>query len=161
MAPLGMRGVPVRHRFDAAYENIDLASLMDFMEVEGIRLAGRASGRNLLEWPSGRFAERRGEGEVRVDGPPGVDLMTRQIAAERIAEQAARGGAVAPFSNHLPREPVAIGGTLRYLFGPEWIDIAPSVDCHTRDLHRLRRTDRVRRAVAYSLLRRERRLAGE
>ena len=32
-----------------------------------MRLAGRASGRNLLEWPRGRFADRIGEGEMQVD----------------------------------------------------------------------------------------------
>jgi hypothetical protein len=127
MAPLGMRGVPVRHRFDAAYDNIDLTSFMDFMEVKGIRLAGRASGRNLLEWPSGRFAERRAEGEVRLYAPPGVELMTRQIPDERIEALAARREPEGPFSNHIPREPVPVGGTLQYMVGPEWIDIAPSV----------------------------------
>jgi hypothetical protein len=31
-----------------------------------------------------------------------------------------------PFSNHTPIEPVAIGGTLAYTYGPDTIEIAPS-----------------------------------
>ena len=127
MAPLGMRGVPVRHRFDANYQNIDLTSFMDFMEVQGIRLAGRATGHNLLEWPSGRWRDRHAEGDVRLDAPAGVELMTREVSAERIAAHAARDESLGPFSNHLPLEPVPVGGTLKYVLEPEWIVIAPSV----------------------------------
>jgi hypothetical protein len=127
MAPLGMRGVPVRHRFDAGYDNVDLTAFTNFMELQGIRLAGRATGHNLLEWPSGRFADRRAAGEVRFDPPPGVELMTREVPVARLEEEAARGLAWGPFSNHTPLEPVPIGGTLAYTIGPEWIDIAPSV----------------------------------
>ena len=83
--------MPVRHRFDAEYDNVDLTQFTNLLELQGIRLAGRATGRNLLEWPSGRFADRQGGGEVRFDGPPGVELMTRRMPIERLtAELAAR-----------------------------------------------------------------------
>ena len=41
--------------------DVDLAELTDFYRLAGVRFAGRASGRNLLEWPMGRFtrASRR------------------------------------------------------------------------------------------------------
>lgn len=126
MAPLGTRGVTPTNSFDATYRDIGLTTLTDFLEVDGLRLAGRMSGRNLLEWPSGRWAQRRGEGEMRVTPPPGVELMTRRMPVERIAARAARGEDLGPFSSHTPQEPVPIGGTIGYVFGPEWIDIGAS-----------------------------------
>ena len=126
MAPLGVRGVPVRHRFDARYADVDLTTFTNFLELQGIRLAGRASGRNLLEWPSGRWADRRGEGDVRLTAPDGVALMTRELPLER-AEAIARREPDVPFSNHTPREPVPIGGTLDYVFTPGWVTLQRSV----------------------------------
>jgi hypothetical protein len=126
MAPLGQRGVPVRHRFDATYRDVDLTTFTNFLEWQGLRLAGRASGHNLLEWPSGRFAERRGGGDVRVDAPAGVDLMTRRMSPERIAAAEQRDAPSGPFSNHLPLEPVAIEGSLSYALTPGWVDIGAS-----------------------------------
>jgi hypothetical protein len=63
-----------RARWDTRYENLDLSQFTDFLQTEGLRLAGTATGRNLLEWPLGRFAERSGEGKLRVDAPPGVHI---------------------------------------------------------------------------------------
>jgi hypothetical protein len=126
MAPLGRRGVPATHRFDASYENVDLTTLSDAFALMGIRLAGQISGRNLLEWPSGRFAQKQGGGEMRFTPPPGVETMTRELPLERVQAQHARGVELGPFSPHTPQEPVPIGGSLTYQFGPEWIDIGPS-----------------------------------
>lgn len=127
MAPLGVPGVPLRHRFDVDYENVDLTTFTNFLELEGLRLAGRASGRNLLEWPSGRWVDRRGGGDVRVAPPAGVELMTRRMPVERIAAAAQFGRPLGPFSNHLPLEPVPIGGTITYTLTPGWIDLDRSV----------------------------------
>ena len=79
MAPLG-QAVRATATFDAEYEQVDLTTFTDFLETEGIRLAGRASGRNLLEWPLGRYAEHRGNGAMRVE-PPGniVDSDARDV----------------------------------------------------------------------------------
>ena len=41
----------------------------------GVRLAGRWSGRNLLEWPLGRFRERAGDGYSEVIPPAGVEVL--------------------------------------------------------------------------------------
>ena len=49
-------------RWDAAYQNLDLARVTDFLETEGLRLAGSGTGRNLLEWRVGRVSERTGKG---------------------------------------------------------------------------------------------------
>jgi hypothetical protein len=126
MLPLGKPGVRPTHTFDAEYRDVNLVQVMDTLDVQGLRLAGRATGRNLLEWPGGRFAERRGEGTIRVDSPPGVDLLTRRIPVGRIEADAALGKPWGPFSNHLPLAPVPLSGELTYTFGPEWIELAPS-----------------------------------
>ena len=56
--------------------------------VHRLRAAARACGspgaatlRNMLEWPSGRFVEHRGEGSIVVAPPPGVAPMTASLAA--------------------------------------------------------------------------------
>jgi translocation and assembly module TamB len=126
MAPLGRRGVPATNRFDATVADVDLTEFSDFMELQGVRLAGRASGRNLLTWPSGSWRERRGEGELAFTPPDGAPLMTRQMPLDQIRARIERGDELGPFSNHTPREPVPIGGTLTYRFEPDYIDIAPS-----------------------------------
>jgi hypothetical protein len=126
MAPIGRRGVPMMHTFDARYDNVNLLTFSNFLETQGLRLAGRASGRNLLIWPSGRFADRRGEGVVSVAPPAGTRLLTRQIPVEEILADEQLGKHWGPFSNHLPLNPVPIGGELTYAFDPAWIDVAPS-----------------------------------
>ncbi len=126
MAPLGQRGVPAAARFDAAYENVDLTEFTNFLEVDGIRLAGRASGRNLLEWPLGRFAERRGDGAIRADPPGGIETVGRALTPAQAAQAAARAAAWEPFDAGLRGEPVPIRGEVSYAYGPEWVDLAPS-----------------------------------
>jgi hypothetical protein len=127
MAPLGVRGTPAAASFDATYEGVDLTTLTDAIGLQGLRLAGRASGSNALAWPLGRFAERTGQGEMRIEAPAGVALMTRELPRRTpaAADQGA-GPAAEPFSNHRPREPVPLGGVLVYGIGPEWVDIGPS-----------------------------------
>jgi hypothetical protein len=125
MAPLGVPGVRATATFDAAYQNVDLRTFSDFLELRGLRLAGRATGRNLLAWPLGRFSERSGEGEVQVAAPADVTLMTRERPpAPAVAADAPPPDE--PFSNHTPIGPVPIGGEIAYSFGGDGIDIAPS-----------------------------------
>ena len=126
MAPLGKAGLRPTMTFDAEYENVDLLTFTNFLETKGLRLAGRATGHNLLVWPSGRFAERRGEGTMVVEPPPGTRILTRRIPVEEIDAAEQRGKTWGPFSNHLPLEPVPLSGELIYEFGPDGIEIAPS-----------------------------------
>ena len=56
MEPLGRPGHPAQVVWDAKYADVDLTRLTDFLELQGIRLAGRASGRNRLEWPLGKWS---------------------------------------------------------------------------------------------------------
>ena len=60
----------------------DLATFTDFEQLRGLRFAGRATGRSLLEWPSGHFSEARGDGHVVVAPPSGVVTMTPSARIE-------------------------------------------------------------------------------
>jgi translocation and assembly module TamB len=126
MAPLGQAGVTPIYTFDAAYTDVDLTAISDYIEMQGMRLAGKASGRNHLEWPRGRWAAKSGEGELQVTPPAGAELQTRQMPVEQLAARAAAGEAFGPFSNHRPLEPVPVGGSITYTIEPEWIRIASS-----------------------------------
>ena len=84
MENLGQPGVRGTAIFDAAYEDVDLTAFSNMLELRGIRLAGRASGRNLLQWPLGDYAEHTGEGEIAIAPPPGVETITRELPAARI-----------------------------------------------------------------------------
>ena len=94
IAPIG-KPQPSRAKFDAEWQNIDLAAFTDFMRTDGVRLAGRWSGRNRLEWPLGHFSEHEGDGAWDVSLP-----------AER------------------PPGYLAVGGHLTYRFDRDWVDMA-------------------------------------
>ncbi|MEQ1761125.1 MAG: translocation/assembly module TamB domain-containing protein [Vicinamibacterales bacterium] len=123
MTPLGVKGVRPNGTFDVKYTGVDLATLTNALELKGLRLAGSASGRNLLVWPIGQFAGRRGEGEVSVDAPPGVAVQARELG---VVPAGVPDSDEAPFSNHTPREPVPIAGTLAYTYAPDDIAISRS-----------------------------------
>ena len=126
MAPLGVKGMPAVATFDAQYSNVDFTEFTNFLELKGIRFAGRATGRNLLQWPLGKYALHRGDGEIRVDPPAGAELMTRRMPIERIDADARLGKQWGPFDNTLPTEPVPTAASITYAFGPDVIDIGPS-----------------------------------
>jgi hypothetical protein len=124
MAPLG-KPEPARAQFDVDYTDVDLSQLTQFYETRGIRLAGRASGRNEMNWPLGRFAEGTGHGTVSASAP-GVALQGARLAAGAADAASDRAGIPGPFANHLPLEPVNIGGELVYTFDPEAVRFEPS-----------------------------------
>src|SRR5262245_33549943 len=76
--PLGAKVRPT-HRFETTLTDVDLTRFTDFEQFRGVRFAGRASMQNLLEWPSGHFAEHRGNGHVVVSPPPGVAMMSERV----------------------------------------------------------------------------------
>ena len=125
IAGMGRPGVRSRQTFAVDLVDVDLLALSRYVELEGIQPAGRLSGRNVLEWPSGRFVDRSGRGTMRVQPPPDATLMTSRMPVEAIAAREANGLPFGPFSNHTPRGPVPIGGEISYTFGPEWLDLAP------------------------------------
>jgi TamB, inner membrane protein subunit of TAM complex len=125
MGPFGAR-TPAHARWDVDYKNVDLAQLTDFLETEGIRLAGRASGHNSLDWPLGKWAEKRGKGEVIAEAPAGTRIMTRAMPAAIAAERAALPPEAGPFNPHLPLDYVPIAGRVVYALDPEWITLDSS-----------------------------------
>ena len=91
--PLGQKNVRSTSRFEASYENADLAAFTDFQNWRGLRFAGSMSGHNILEWPTGRFVERRDEGSATVTPPAGVQPMTPRLASAKPALRAVEGSA--------------------------------------------------------------------
>src|SRR5207244_8871810 len=118
------------HRFDTNYDDVDLVAFSDFEELGGQRVAGRGSGRNVLEWPAGRFADHRGEGRLVVTPPSGAAPITAAaFETVRPARASPRGAdarewgpfAIIPLPRHLP-----IAGELTYRFDPDRIEVGPS-----------------------------------
>ncbi len=120
-APLGTSERAL-DRFDFRYANVDLSRFTDFEDLPGQRFAGVASGRNTLEWHSGRFnQEHHGSGTIAVAPPPGVQMMTaalepRSDAARSLDEWGPF--TILPLPAHLP-----IAGEMTYEYDPDEIRI--------------------------------------
>jgi hypothetical protein len=123
---MGQNGARTQNTFDASYQNVDLTTFTDFLQLEGLRLAGRATGHNLLTWPSGLWSERHMTGEVHTAAPEGVMVMTRELPLADIDARYELPKAFGPFSNHLPQLPVPVAGDITYSMDGRWIDIGPS-----------------------------------
>jgi hypothetical protein len=109
------RGQPSKATFDTEWRGIDLATYTDFLELEGLRLAGRWSGRNLLEWPLGHFREHAGHGFSEVIPPAGVEVLSGSMPSILASDRDA--GGVHPAIGHLP-----IAGHVTYTYHPNWIE---------------------------------------
>ncbi|MCE2541956.1 MAG: translocation/assembly module TamB domain-containing protein [Acidobacteria bacterium] len=121
MKPLG-KTKPGLAAFDVRYRDVDLEPLLDKLAISGVRPAARISGRNLLQWPIGSFADRNGEGRLAAVPAAGVRLMT--AAAPRPA--AARAAyAAAPFAPDGAPWSFPVGGEVTYSITPEGIEIEP------------------------------------
>ena len=117
---------PKRAVWDVKYRQVDLVQLTDFLNTQGLRLAGRATGRHHLEWPLGGWANLRGSGEATVVAPPGVQPMGAELDPERAAAQAALAPEAGPFNPHAPLGYVPIAAHVVYRLGPEWITLDDS-----------------------------------
>lgn len=117
---------PKRAIWEINYQRVDLAELTDFLNTEGIRLAGRATGRHRLEWPMGGWARLRGEGEATVEAPPGVTAMTGDLDPRLAAAEAALDPEAGPFNPRAPLGYVPIAGRIAYRLDPEWITLDDS-----------------------------------
>ncbi|HOQ60655.1 MAG TPA: hypothetical protein PKZ08_08545, partial [Vicinamibacterales bacterium] len=121
MAPLNVPGTRSTARLDVRYSDVDLGAFSDAMAMKGLRLAGRATGRNDLEWRLGAWEGHRGGGEIQVSPPPGVRLQGKELGATRRPPSFAHvyGDPFPPLGR------VPIGGRLRYTYGAEWVDVEP------------------------------------
>jgi autotransporter translocation and assembly factor TamB len=97
--------------------------LTDFLETQGLRLAGRITGRNRLVWPLGKWSEKIGSGEVAAEAPPGVRVMTRELQPDTVAAAAALPPEAGPFNPRAPIGYVPIAGRIGYAVDPEWIAV--------------------------------------
>jgi TamB, inner membrane protein subunit of TAM complex len=125
MAPFG-EPTPARATWDVEYTDVDLIRLTDFLELEGLRLSGRATGRNRLEWPLGKWALKQGQGELTVRAPDGTPLMTRELPATMAEARASRPVEAGPFNPKLSLGYLPIAGHVTYALDPEWIRLARS-----------------------------------
>lgn len=124
--PLNQRGVPTRATWDVSYRDASLPELTDFFELPGLRLGGRISGRNRLEWDLGQWRERRGAGELFADAPPGVETMTRELDPQAVAAAAALPAEAGPFNAHRSLGYLPVAGHVAYALDPAWISLGQS-----------------------------------
>ena len=112
----GRPGQPSLAKFDTEWDNVDLATYTDFLRLPGLRLAGRWSGRNNMEWRLGKFRESSGAGRSDVMPPAGVDVLagTQPSIFASLPDQ----GGVHPSVGHLP-----IAGHASYRFNAAGVDI--------------------------------------
>ena len=117
---------PAVARFDVTYRDVDLSQFSDAVGLRGLRMLGRASGDNLLEWPLGAFSQRRGGGRVAVVPPDGRTVLTRHAAPAEAAIHAL-GPEYGPERdvNRFP-VPTPVGGEFSYRLSPEWLEVDPS-----------------------------------
>ena len=120
---LDQKSGPKRAVWDVEYNGVQLAQLTDFLQTEGLRLAGSATGNNRLEWPLGKWSDLRGGGEVRVEPPPGVEPMTRELQPERVAYQNSLPPESGPFNPRASVGYVPIAGRVSYDLDPTWITL--------------------------------------
>ena len=120
--PFGEKTKPTHH-FDATLTGVDLERFTDFEQFPGLRFAGSASLHNVLDWPSGRFSEHRGEGHLIVEPPAGVTAMTPALAAVRAADAVRAGPEWGPFAPQPLPAHVPIAGELSYRYGPDEVVI--------------------------------------
>ena len=126
LAPFGQKNTPTRAKWDVSYKDVSLARLTDFLETNGLRLDGRASGRNHLEWDLGKWSEKRGNGEVTATAPPGVPTMTREFQPDVLAAEEALPPEAGPFNPRAPLGHLPIGGHVVYALDPKWITLDQS-----------------------------------
>ena len=121
MRPLG-KPEPGRAAFDVGFRDVDAPPLLDALELAGVRPAARVSGRNLLEWPIGSFAERSGRGRMTAAPAGDVGLMT-SAAAPPAGPRAAYAGV--PFTPDGAPWSFPLGGAVTYAITPDGIEIEP------------------------------------
>jgi hypothetical protein len=125
LEPLGDPQHQTMAVWDTTYADVDLHALSDFLELQGIRLEGRAAGRNRLEWPLGRFSAKRGVGQITAAMPAGAAPMPRAATPEQIDGADALPAEQGPFNSQHPLGYLPVAGTIGYTLDAEWITVAP------------------------------------
>ena len=124
MAPFGNARTPTQATWVVNYKDVDLVRLTDFLETEGLRLAGRASGTNRLEWPLGKWSLKRGSGRVSVSAPAGASIATRNVGGRLQSWPGEKE--IGPFNPRRSLGYLPIAGQVSYTIDPEWIRLERS-----------------------------------
>ena len=120
-APLGAR-TPAHQTLDARYAGVDIEQVSQVVGLDGMRVAGRADGRHLLDFPGTTFDLRTGEGEVTVTAPDGQRMQGRELIDFGVA----RAGTPPPLDRDAPLGRVPVVAELRYRYAGRRIDLARS-----------------------------------
>ena len=126
LEPLGQVARRADAIWDVTYTDVDLTTFTDFLDTQGLRLAGRASGRHLTRWTLGAFARSTGEGALTAVMPGGTSAMGRDLPDDAEAAARLRAAMEGPFSPHTALGPVPIAGEVTYAFTGDTITFAPS-----------------------------------
>lgn len=118
MAPLGGEQ-PSQQRLETTYRDVDLRQFTDTVALEGMRLRGRASGTNLLEFPTGHFDQRTGAGELVVEATDGLPMQGRELTG--LPSPSRRAGSL---DRDAPLGEVAVAGEVAYSYDGTWLRIA-------------------------------------
>jgi hypothetical protein len=121
--PLGLPDRPTA-RFDASYTGVDLRQISDLYALAGVRFSGSASGRNLLEWPLGKFSEHHGDGQVVASAPASAESMPATLVALRYADRDHAFHEWGPFAPTPLADHIPIEGEVAYRYGPDDVDVA-------------------------------------
>jgi len=118
MKPLGVPESPTQ-RFDVTFARTDLAPFTDFeLPRAGLHFAGAADGHVYLEWPSGKFNQRRGVGQIIVNPPAGVALMTPSLVTANAADADHTRHEWGPFAPQPLPAHYPIGGQMNFQLDP-------------------------------------------
>ena len=120
-APLGAP-TPAHQRLDARYRDVDVEQLSQMIGLEGMQVAGRAEGRHLLDFPSGRFDLRTGDGDVIVTARDGQRMQGRELIDLTGAAPASR----TVLDRDAPLGRVPLVADLHYKYTGGTIDLARS-----------------------------------
>jgi translocation and assembly module TamB len=103
------------------YRDVDLIQFGKVYEWKGIALASRANGWHTMQWPSGRFAEMRGEGVLRAAPEDGRALATAVLPAEPVY-----AAPEVPFDRDRVLELQPTSGEITYTMTPDVVTFAES-----------------------------------
>ena len=123
MKPLGAPE-PGFATFVPRVASADLERLFVALGVRGVRPQGQLAGEARLEWPLGRFTDRRGEGAVSISPPEGIGLLPRGVRP-----RGALSGwtyAAQPFEPGGAPWRFPLGGEMRFTLESDRVEIAPS-----------------------------------
>ncbi len=126
--PLGRPDRRADARWDVRYRDVDLTTFTDFLQTRGMRVAGRATGRQLTTWTlgTGGFAQAHGEGTMTVTMPEGLVPAAPTLPADADEGARRRAGEHGPFSPHIAFGPVPLSAQVSYDYDGTTVRFAPS-----------------------------------